>query len=129
MESKANGKVLYTTVQDPAQMKDNATWQGFYQSGIVMEYLDGVKSLPVQADFINTKNEIDLKQTFEEDEEYGTGGDTTEGAFSTVADESEFEGYDVKDAEDMDFTDSEDEEYDEYEDGAEDDYGDGEDDM
>ena len=63
VESKANGKVLYTTVQDPAQMKDNATWQGFYQSGIVMEYLDGVKSLPVQADFINTKNEIDLKLT------------------------------------------------------------------
>ena len=63
VESKNSGKVLYSTVQNPDEMKDNATWKGFYQSGIVMEYLDGVKSLPLQADFINTKNEIDLQLT------------------------------------------------------------------
>ena len=62
-ESKSSGKVLYTTVQNPDEMKDNATWKGFYQSGIVMEYLEGVKSLPLQADFINTANEIDLTLT------------------------------------------------------------------
>ncbi len=62
-ESKESGKRLYSTVQNPEEMKDNATWKGFYQSGIVMEYLDGVKSLPVQADFINTKNEVDLTLT------------------------------------------------------------------
>ena len=63
VESKANGKLLYSTVQNPEEMKDNATWKGFYQSGIVMEYLEGVKSLPLQADFINTANEIDLTLT------------------------------------------------------------------
>ena len=55
--------MLYSTVQNPDEMKDNATWKGFYQSGIVMEYLEGVKSIPLQADFINMKNEIDLQLT------------------------------------------------------------------
>ena len=63
VESKSTAKVLYTTVQNPDEMKDNATWKGFYQSGIVMEYLEGVKSLPLQADFINTPSEIDLTLT------------------------------------------------------------------
>ncbi len=62
-ESRATGKVLYSTVQNPDEMKDNATWKGFYQSGIVMEYLEGVQSLPLQADFINTEHEIDLTLT------------------------------------------------------------------
>ena len=63
VESKESGKLLYSTVQNPEAMKDNATWKGFYQSGIVMEYLDGVKTIPLQADFMNTKNEIDLTLT------------------------------------------------------------------
>ena len=63
VESKASGKLLYSTVQNPDEMKDNATWKGFYQSGIVMEYLDGVKTIPLQADFINTKSEIELTLT------------------------------------------------------------------
>ncbi|MBQ8160349.1 MAG: hypothetical protein IJ083_06310 [Clostridia bacterium] len=60
VESKATGKLLFSTVQNPDDMKDNATWKGFYQSGIVMEYLDGVKTIPLQADFINTESSIDL---------------------------------------------------------------------
>lgn len=63
VESKESGKLLYSTVRNPDEMKDNATWKGFYQSGVVMEYLDGVKTIPLQADFINTKNEIDLTLT------------------------------------------------------------------
>ena len=63
VESKSSGKVLYSTVQNPEEMKDNATWKGFYQSGIVMEYLDGVKTIPLQADFINTPNEVALTLT------------------------------------------------------------------
>ena len=63
VESKASGKLMYSTVQNPEEMKDNATWKGFYQSGIVMEYLDGVKTIPVQADFINTASEVDLTLT------------------------------------------------------------------
>ena len=63
VESKNSGKVLYSTVQNADEMKDNATWKGFYQSGIVMEYLEGVKNIPLQADFINTPNEIDCTLT------------------------------------------------------------------
>ena len=63
VESKESGKLLYSTVQNPDEMKDNATWKGFYQSGIVMEYLDGVKTIPLQADFINTESKIDLNLT------------------------------------------------------------------
>ena len=63
VESKATGKVMYSTVQNPEDMKDNAAWKGFYQSGIVMEYLEGVKNIPLQADFINTPNEIDCALT------------------------------------------------------------------
>ncbi len=62
-ESKASGKRLYSAVRNPDDMKDNASWKGFYQSGIVMEYLEGVKSIPLQADFINTPSEIDLTLT------------------------------------------------------------------
>lgn len=63
VESKQSGKLLYSTVQNPDEMKDNATWKGFYQSGIVMEYLDGVKTIPLQADFINTASQIDVTLT------------------------------------------------------------------
>ena len=62
-ESKESGKLLFSTVQNPDEMKDNATWKGFYQSGIVMEYLEGVKSIPLQADFINTLSEVDCRIT------------------------------------------------------------------
>ena len=63
VESRQSGKLLYSTVQNPDEMKDNATWKGFYQSGIVMEYLDGVKTIPLQADFINTKSQVDVTLT------------------------------------------------------------------
>ena len=43
IENRETGKRLYSTVRNPEDMKDNATWKGFYQSGIVMEYLEGVK--------------------------------------------------------------------------------------
>ena len=52
IQNKANGGLLYSTVQNPNT--GNATWKGFYQSGIVMEYLEDVKDKPIQADFINT---------------------------------------------------------------------------
>ena len=63
VQSKASGNVMYSTVQNPDEMKDNATWKGFYQSGIVMEYLEGVKNIPLQADFINTVSEVDCELT------------------------------------------------------------------
>lgn len=56
VESKANGQLLYSTVQDPNT--GNKTWKGFYQSGIVMEYLEDVKDKAIQADFINNASSI-----------------------------------------------------------------------
>lgn len=58
IESKESGKLLYSTVQNPDAMKDNAAWKGFYQSGVVMEYIEDVKSVNTQADFINNASEI-----------------------------------------------------------------------
>jgi len=56
IQSKATGEMLYTTVQDANT--GNATWKGFYQSGVVIEYLEDVKDKPIQADFINNPNTI-----------------------------------------------------------------------
>ena len=56
LQSKENGELLYSTVQDANT--GNKTWKGFYQSGIVIEYLEDVKDKPIQADFINNANQI-----------------------------------------------------------------------
>ena len=56
VQSKANGQLLYSTVQDANT--GNKTWKGFYQSGIVMEYLEDVKDKAIQADFINNASVI-----------------------------------------------------------------------
>lgn len=56
IQSKASGELLYSTVQDANT--GNATWKGFYQSGVVIEYLEDVKDKPIQADFINNANTI-----------------------------------------------------------------------
>lgn len=58
VESKASGKLLHSTVQSLDGLKDNESWQGFYQSGVVMEYIEDVKSTNTQADFINMASEI-----------------------------------------------------------------------
>ena len=63
VESKASGKLLYSTVQDPDNHRANDIWKGYFQSGIVMEYIRGLEASPVQADFINDKNEVEYKFT------------------------------------------------------------------
>ena len=40
LESRETGSLLYSTVQNPDDFKDQAAWKGFYQSGIVMEFID-----------------------------------------------------------------------------------------
>lgn len=56
IERKDTGAVMFSTVQNPDT--GNATWKGFYQSGIVIEYLEDVKDKAIQADLINNANEI-----------------------------------------------------------------------
>ena len=58
IESKANGSLLYSTVQHPEDFKDQDAWKGFYQSGIVMEFIEDVKSTLTQADLVNMKHEV-----------------------------------------------------------------------
>lgn len=58
VESKASGNVLHSTVQDTTGLKDNAQWSGFYRSGVVMEYIEGLKSSNTQADFVNSAHEL-----------------------------------------------------------------------
>ena len=60
VESRGNGSRLYSTVQNPDDFKDQAAWKGFYQSGIVMEFIEDVKSTNTQADFINLESEISM---------------------------------------------------------------------
>lgn len=57
IERKDTGAVMYSTVQKADT--GNATWKGFYQSGIVIEYLEDVKDKAIQADLINNANTIE----------------------------------------------------------------------
>lgn len=57
IESNTTGSLLYSTVMDAEKHKDNATWKNFYQSGIVMEYIEDVKSQATQAGFVGDANE------------------------------------------------------------------------
>ncbi len=60
VESRQNGSLLYSTVQNPDDFKDQAAWKGFYQSGIIMEFIEDVKSTNTQADFINMEARVSV---------------------------------------------------------------------
>ena len=62
LESRENGARLYSTVQHPEEFKDQAAWQGYYQSGIVMEFIEDVKSTPIQADLLTLENEVEIEK-------------------------------------------------------------------
>ena len=70
VESKSSGSRLYSSVQNPENSKDNDRWKGFYQSGIVMEYINGTSPTLVQADLLSVPNEITC-------EKLGNGFDAT----------------------------------------------------
>ena len=60
LQSRKNGSRLWSAVRDPDSFKDQAAWKGFYQSGIVMEFIEDVKSTNTQADFINMEAQVSL---------------------------------------------------------------------
>ena len=60
LESRASGELLRSTVENPDDFRDQATWKGFYQSGVVMEFIEDVKSTNTQADFINMESQVNL---------------------------------------------------------------------
>lgn len=58
IESKASGKRLYSAVRDMDRAGGTADWKGYFQSGVVMEYMENDKKGNVQADFVNTPHTI-----------------------------------------------------------------------
>ena len=65
VESKSSGKLLYSTLQNPGDYKLTGDWQTFYQSGLVLEYIENLKSSPAQANPL--KNETEITYEFTED--------------------------------------------------------------
>ena len=58
VESKANGKLLWSTLRDPENHKLSGDWKTFYQSGVVLEYIENLKASPVQANPLKNDTEI-----------------------------------------------------------------------
>ena len=58
VESKANGAVMYSTLQDPENHKLAGDWKTFYQSAVVLEYIENLKASPVQANPLKNDAEI-----------------------------------------------------------------------
>ncbi len=58
VESKATGGVMYSTLQDPKNHKLAGDWQTFYQSGVVLEYIENLKASPAQANPLKNETEI-----------------------------------------------------------------------
>lgn len=56
IRSKATGEYMTSTVLESVS-KDNAKWKGFYQSGVVMEYIKGTNNDYTSADFISHENQ------------------------------------------------------------------------
>ncbi len=57
------GHLMHSAVQNPNEMPDNKTWKGFYQSGLVVEYIEDVNPVPIQADFINNAHTLEYTLT------------------------------------------------------------------
>ncbi|MBQ3486328.1 MAG: hypothetical protein IJA77_12590 [Clostridia bacterium] len=49
VESKENGSLLWSTLRDPEKHKASGNWPSFYQSGVVLEYIEDLKSTNGQA--------------------------------------------------------------------------------
>ena len=58
VESKESGKLLYSTLRDPENHKLTGDWKTFYQSGVVLEYIENLKASPAQANPLKNDTEI-----------------------------------------------------------------------
>ncbi|GHV35506.1 hypothetical protein FACS18949_13620 [Clostridia bacterium] len=59
MRDKASGAYMSSTVSEP-NPADNQMWKGFYQSGVVLEYVQGTNVNTTRADLVYTENEKTL---------------------------------------------------------------------
>lgn len=56
---KHTGEYMVSTVSEPCE-QDLQAWKGFYQSGVVLEYIKGTNLNYTMADLVNTPNDIKL---------------------------------------------------------------------
>lgn len=54
LQHNGTGKLMYSTVENPQDYKDNDLWKGFYQSGIVLEYIEGTINKYPWANLVTT---------------------------------------------------------------------------
>ena len=63
VESKATGKLLWSTLRDPEKHKASGNWPSFYQSGVILEYIEDLKSTNGQANPVKNETEITYEYT------------------------------------------------------------------
>ena len=63
VESKESGKLLWSTLRDPQNHKASGNWPSFYQSGVILEYIEDLKSTNGQANPVKNDTEITYEYT------------------------------------------------------------------
>jgi len=58
VESKKTGECLYSAVQDDSRIKGSEKWKGYYQSGLIVEYLEGTSKEGQHADLKQSNREM-----------------------------------------------------------------------
>lgn len=56
MQDRASGRFMASTVPNPEDFRDNDLWKGFYQSGIVLEYIEGTINKYPWANLVQTEH-------------------------------------------------------------------------
>ena len=56
MQNRATGRFMASTVLNPGDYRDNELWKGFYQSGIVLEYIEGTVNKYPWANLVQTEH-------------------------------------------------------------------------
>lgn len=56
MQDKLTGRYMMSTVENPQDYRDNDLWKGFYQSGIVLEYIEGNINKYPWANLVSTEH-------------------------------------------------------------------------
>ena len=63
VESKATGSLLWSTLRDPENHKASGNWPSFYQSGVILEYIEDLKSTYGQANPVKNETVITYDYT------------------------------------------------------------------
>ena len=56
MQDRATGRLMMSTVENAQDYRDNDLWKGFYQSGIVLEYIEGNINKYPWANLVSTEH-------------------------------------------------------------------------